>query len=329
MRPTGLTSQAALALAIYLSGPGTAIAQVDNWPCKSVTMINAFLPGGGTTIESRLYGLKLQENTGKTVVQDFKPGAGTMLGTGYVVNAAPDGCTLLVATPALTIAPLVYDNLRFDPIKDLAYLSMMSKRATMLAANPKTPFNTGAEYIAYAKANPGKINFGTSGQAGSAHLSMQPLHQITGTTATFVHYKGGSTLFTALMSREVDVTMGSAASFMPLFKAGKIKSLGLTSLQRHPVLPDMPTISESIKASWEYAPFLGFATSAKTPVATLERINAELVKVSKVPSLAEKLEGDLIIMVGSSRQEFTSFVTAEAARWRKVVADANIKLGEE
>ncbi len=328
MRHSGLTFPTALALAIYLSSPGTAIAQVDSWPCKSVTIVNPFLPGGVTSLEALLYGQKLRENTGKTVVIDYKPGAGTMIGTGLVVNAAPDGCTLLVATPALTIAPLVYDNLRFDPIKDLAYLSMMSKRAVMLAANPKVPFNTGGEYIAYAKANPGKINFGTAGQAGSAHLSMQLLHQLTSTTATFVHYKGGTSVFAALMSGEVDVTMGSASSYMPLLKAGKIKSLGVTSLQRHPTLPDMPTISESIKASWEYAPFLGFAMSAKTPGATLDRINADLVKVAKGPGLAEKLESDLTIMVGSSRQEFTSFVTAESARWRKVVADGRIKLEE-
>jgi len=276
MRHTGLASQAALALAICLSGSGTVIAQVDSWPCKSVTIVNAFLPGGVTSLESQLYAQILRENTDKTIVQDYKPGAGTMIGTGHVVNASPDGCTLLVVTPAVTIAPLVYDKLRFDPIKDLAYVSMMSKRATLLAAHPKTPFNTGGEYIAYAKANPGKVNFGTSGQAGSAHLSMQLLHQITKTTATFVHYKGGTSLFAALMSGEVDVTMGSAGTFMPLLKAGKIKSLGITALQRHPTLPDMPTISESIKANWEYAPFLGFATSAKTPVATLDRINAEL-----------------------------------------------------
>ncbi len=309
--------------------PGAVLAQADLWPAaRNVTMIVPYTPGTVADLETRLYAIKLGENIGKNVIVDYKPGAGAMIGAAYVVKAPPDGYTLLSASSALTIAPLISKDLAFDPVKDLAYISMMSKRAPMMIANPRFPPNNGAEYIAYARANPGKINFGTSGATGAGHLSMRVLHQLTKTEATFIHYKGGAATFAAVQSGELDVVIGSVIGAMPLVKAGKVKVLGIMSAQRTPAFPDMPAIAETTVAGWEYAPWFGFAAPAATPAATLDRINAELVKVAKDPELGKKLAGDATIMIGNNRQELTKFVAAEAARWRKVVADLNLKLEE-
>lgn len=323
-RAMGLAT--ALATALWQAPP--AHAQTDNWPARPVTVILGFTPGTVADIETRLYAQKLAENTGKSFVVDYKPGAGAMVAAAYVIKAPADGYTLLSATSGLTIGPLVFPDLGFDPVKDLAYLSMMSKRAPMLIANPKFPPNNGGEYIAWARANPGRINFGTSGATGAGHLSMQVLHQLTGTKATFVHYRGGTATFNAVMTGELDVVIGSVVAAMPLVKSGKVKVLGIMSAQRVPQFPDMPAIAETTVAGWEYAPWFGFAAPARTPAATLNRINAELVKVARDPALGEKLASDATIMVGSSRDEITKFVTAEAARWRKVVGDLGLKLEE-
>jgi tripartite-type tricarboxylate transporter receptor subunit TctC len=289
-------------------------------------MIVPFTPGTVADLETRLYAQKLGENVGRNIIVDYRPGAGAMIGAAYVVKAAPDGYTLLTATSGLSIAPIIYKDLAFDPIKDLAYVAMMSKRAPMLIANPKFPPNNGGEYIAYARANPGKINFGTSGITGAGHLSMRVLHQLTKTEATFIHYKGGAATFAAVQSGELDVVIGSVIGAMPLVKAGKVKVLGIMSAQRTPAFPDMPAIAETTVAGWEYAPWFGFAAPAATPAAIQDRISAELVKVAKDPELGKKLAGDATIMVGASRQEFSKFVAGEAARWRKVVADLKLKL---
>jgi len=327
MRHIHCTLSMAIAASALFAG-GASAQSASDWPSKPVAVVVPFTPGSVADLETRLYAEKLSSNTGRNFIVDNRAGAGAMIGVGYVVKAAPDGHTLLTATSALTIAPLIYPTLGFDPIKDLAFVTMMSKRAPMLIANLKFPPNNGAEYIAYAKANPGKINIGTSGITGAGHLSLQLLHHLTGTKATFIHYKGGAATFAAVQSGELDVVIGSVIGAGGMVRAGKVKVLGIMSAQRIPQFPDMPAIAEGTVPGWEYAPWQGYAAPAKTPAALLDRINAEFVKVAKDPVLGEKLASDATIMIGSTRQEFSKFVTAEAARWKKVVAETGLKLEE-
>ena len=327
MRQTRIMLACAIATTVVFSLHVSAQPSGDNWPSsRPVTIVNPFTPGAVTDIEGRLYAQKLSENTGKSFILDYKPGAGAMVGAGFVAKAPADGHTLLIATSGLTIAPLIFDNLGFDPLKDIAYVSMMTKRAPPLVANPKFPPNNGAEYIAYARANPGKINFGTSGATGAGHLSMQLLHQLTNTKVTFIHYKGGGPTQTAVMSGEVDVIISSVIGARGIVKSGKVKVIAMLSAQRTPAMPGVPTMAEQTVSSWEYPAWLGIATTGATPVATLNRINAELVKVARDPVLAEKLADDASLMIGNTRQEFTQFVNGEAARWAKLVKDLGIKL---
>ena len=295
-------------------------------PSRAVTIIIPFAAGAVTDLETRLYAQKLTELTGRNFVVDYKPGAGSMIGAAYVAKAVPDGYTLLTASSSLSIAPLVYKNLGFDPIKDFAFVSMISKRAPLLLATPSLPVKNVAEYIAYAKANPGKLNIGTSGPSGGAHLSMEWLHHSTRTKATFIHYKGGSLSFTALMSGEVHVAIGSVIAMMAQVRAGKAKILGVTSSERVKLLPDVPTVAEQGVPGFEYAPWLGFAVPRATPPAVVMRLNAELVKVAKAPELAERLADDATLMIGGTPEHFTQAVTAEAARWRKLIDETGMKL---
>ena len=326
MRRCAFTLTGACAIAAFLAGTVAAQRPADSYPSRAVTIIIPFAAGAVTDLETRLYAQKLTELTGRNFVVDYKPGAGSMIGTAYVAKAAPDGYTLLTASSSLSIAPLLYKNLGFDPIKDFAFVSMISKRAPLLLAMPSLPVKNVAEYIAYAKANPGKLNIGTSGPSGGAHLSMEWLHHSTRTKATFIHYKGGSLSFTALMSGEVHVAIGSVIAMMAQVRAGKAKILGVTSSERVKLLPDVPTVAEQGVPGFEYAPWLGFAVPRATPPAVVMRLNAELVKVAKAPELAERLADDATLMIGGTPEHFTQAVTAEAARWRKLIDETGMKL---
>ena len=320
------TLKYALATAVLLSAPVAAQRQEDSYPSRPVTIIVPFAAGAVTDLETRLYAQKLTELTGRTFVVDYKPGAGSMIGSAYVAKAAPDGYTLLTATSALSIAPLLYKNLGFDPIRDFNFVSLISKRAPLLLATPSLPVKNVAEYIAYARANPGRLNIGTSGSSGGAHLSMEWLHHITHTKATFIHYKGGAHSFTALMAGEVHIAIGSLIAMMPQVRAGKVKILGVTSAERVKILPDIPTVAEQGVPGFEYAPWLGFAAPRATPSAVVARLNADLVRVSRNPELAERLADDATLMIGSTPGEFAQAVVAEASRWRKLVDETGMKL---
>ncbi len=316
----------AFTTAVLLSSPVAAQRSADSYPSRAVTIIVPFAAGAVTDLETRLYAQKLTELTGRTFVVDYKPGAGSMIGSAYVAKAAADGYTLLTATSALSIAPLLYKNLSFDPIKDFVFVSMISKRAPLLLATPSLPVKNVAEYIAYARANPGKLNIGTSGPTGGAHLSMEWLHHSTYTKATFIHYKGGAHSFTALMGGEVHVAIGSLIAMMPQVRAGKARILGVTSAERVKILPDIPTVAEQGVPGFEYAPWLGFAVPRATPVAIIARLNTELVRVARTPELAERLADDATLMIGSTPEQFAQAVAAEAARWRKLVDETGMKL---
>ena len=326
MRNAGFTLTCTFATGVLLSASVAAQRPADSYPSRPVTVIVPFAAGAVTDLETRLYAQKLTELTGRTFVVDYKPGAGSMIGSAYVAKAAADGYTLLTATSSLSIAPLLYKNLSFDPIRDFVFVSMISKRAPLLLATPSLPVKNVAEYIAYARANPGKLNIGTSGPSGGAHLSMEWLHHSTHTKATFIHYKGGAHSFTALMAGEVHVAIGSLIAMMGQVRAGKARILGVTSAERVKILPDIPTVAEQGVPGFEYAPWLGFALPRATPAAIVARLNAELVKVARTPELAERLADDATIMIGSTPEQFSQAVAVEAGRWRKLVDETGMKL---
>lgn len=307
----------------------SAFAQeaVDRFPSKPITLIVATALGGAGDVEARLYAKVLQANTGWPVVVETRPGAAGRIGFAHVAKAAPDGYTLLMVTSSFPLAPALFKSLQYDPIKDFEPITLMSKRKTIFLARASFPANNVVEYIAYAKANPGKVNFATAGLGNITHLSGAWMHSATNTKATFVHYKGVA-MYPDMLTDRVDVTMDAMnGAGIPLVKAGKLKALGISSLTRSDQMPNVPTMAEQLKIpDFEYPSWLGVAAPAGTPRAIIDKLNAEFVKVSKSPEVTRKIADDGGEVIGNSPAEFKKQVMAEINRWPKIVKELGFEL---
>ena len=292
------------------------------YPSKPVTMISPYVPGGTIDKDGRLWGQRMSEVLGKPFLLDFKPGAGSTVGTAYVAKAAPDGHTLLVITAGYSITAATYKDLPYDPLKDLAAVTMTLKRPTLLMVHPSLPVNNYEEYIAYARANPGKINFGTSGAGGVYHLMGEWMHSETKTQVTFVHYKGAGPLFVDLVAGRVHASPASLFNALPFIKSGKTRAIVITSKERSPFFPGMKTVAEP---DFEYAAWGGFLAPGATPPAILNRLAAETAKYAKDPAILKQYEGDGTVLVGNTPAEFQKVLVTEITRWRRLVGENGIQ----
>lgn len=318
--------QYAVALAT-LFGAASVNAQsaADAWPSKPVTMVVPLAPGASVDIETRLYANKLSENLGgKTFIVDFKPGAGTTLGLGFVGKAVPDGHTLGSITPSATINKLTLPSVNFDATKDITPVSLMSMRPIVITVHPSLPVNSLKEFIAYAKANPGKINAGTSGAGTLSELGWNWFTDLTDTKVTLIHYKGGGPSFAAVLGGEVHVIFGGFSTAAAPIRAGKLKGLALSTPERTKRMPDLPTVAE-LGIPFNYVQWIGIAAPAGTPSALVNRISAELAKVAKAPEILAKLDSDATVLVGSSPERLRSLIAEESARWTKIAKDTGMK----
>jgi len=318
---------ATLSAALVL--PCAALAQgIGDYPNKPVNWVVAASAGGGTDFETRLYALKLGEAMGKAFVVDYKPGAGSTIGAAYVAKAAPDGYTLLTMTPSHTISPLVYPNLPYDLIRDFAPISLASKRPSLITVQPSFPAKDLKEYVAYAKANPTKINFGTSGAGSAGHLALEWMHKTSGVQVTYVHFKGGGPSLAAFLQGQLHAVISTAVGTLPQVRAGKARVLAVTTLERTSALPDVPSLHELGYSGFEYAQFIAVVSPARTPAPIRQRLSTELAKIVKLPDVASKLSNDGTIMIGSTPEFLGKYLADEAARWRRIVADTGIKLAD-
>jgi len=322
MLAAGLAAGLTVSTAVLSQGTQGA----DNWPSRPVVIVISVAAGASVDFEARLYAAKLSENMGKTFLVDYKPGAGTTIGTAFVAKAAPDGHTVLMISPSFTVAPLSYPNLSYDNDRDFAPVSLMTKRGSMFLVHPSVPARNMAEYVAYTRANPEKLNFGTSGAGGVGHMSLELLHMQMKSRVTFVHYKGGAPSYTAIVAGQIDAVYGGPTAMMQHVKSGKLRILAFSTLERTKVMPDVPTIAETIPG-YEYALWLGITAPAATPTPIINRLSAELARVAKAPEIVQKLEGDSATMVGSTPEVFRKHIAAETAKWRKIVQDTGIKPG--
>jgi len=297
----------------------------EGWPAKPVTMIVPLSPGAAVDIETRLYAQKLSQNMGRSFIVDYKPGAGTSIGLAHVAKSRPDGYTLGMVTASATIATLAYPNLAFDPLKDLALVSQMTYRPTLLLVKSSTPLRSVKELVAYAKANPGTVNAGTSGAGSLGELSWGSFARGAGIKLTLIHYKGGAPANIALVSGEVDMIWGGFASSMQYIKTGKVRVLGISTLERSRLLPDVPTVAEQGVPGFTYLQWIGVGMPAATPGAIVAKLNAELVKVAKDPEILQRLSDDGTVAVGSSPERFREIFREDAARWRKVAAETGVR----
>ena len=322
MRQMAISAMAAAAMLPC----ATALAQTSGFPARPVTMIVANTPGGPVDLETRLYAGKLTDLMGQPFLLDFKPGAGGTVGSTYVARSVPDGHTLLAVTAGFTTFPALYKDLPFDTLRDFAPISLMSQRVSILLANPNFPARNFVEYIAYARANPGKINHGTTGAGGIIHLTGAWMHNMTDTKVTFVHYKGAAAEMLDLVAGRIDVASTTMLAAQPFLKSGKLKALAVLNDQRSRLLPDIATIAEQGAPDYRYNSWFGFVTTGATPAPIVARLNEAFVKVAGMPDVAATLASDGSIMVGSTPQQFREIIAAETARWRKLVQATGITL---
>ena len=307
---------------------GAAFSQgtLGNYPSKPVTLISPTAAGGPIDIEARLHAKKMNEFLGQPFVVDYKVGAGTTIGTGYVAKSAPDGYTLLVTNSSFTLFTALYKDLPFDPIKDFAPVSMVSQRITVLMARPTFAPKTFSDYVAYLKANPGTVNYGTTGAGSATHMAGAWMNSGTGTSVTFVHYKGIAPALLDLAAGRLDVAPVSLVAALSQLKAGKMYALAIMNNQRSSLLPGVMTIAEQGIPDYNYVNWMGFLAPGATPAAIVNKLSEGFARGAKAPDLVSTLEADGNIPVGNTPAQFRQVIQAESARWRKLVQDVGIKL---
>ena len=296
--------------------PLAAVAQT--YPNRSVRVVVPYPAGGTTDILARLFAQHLSETLGQQFLVENKPGGGSNIGTQDVIAAAPDGHTLLVPSPANAINATLYKNLAFDYLRDTVQIAGMARVPNVMEVNPDLPVKTVAEFIAYAKQNPGKINMASSGNGSSIHLSGELFKAITGVDMLHVPYRGSAPALADLVGGQVQVMFDNLPSSMGFIKAGKLRPLGVTTSTSAAALPGVPAISDTVPG-YEASSWFGFAAPRGTPAEIVNRLNKEInaaLADAKIRARVEELGG---IPFPGSAADFTRFVVAETAKWRDVV----------
>ena len=317
------TLKAVVCIALALAS-GAALAQA--WPAKPIRMIVPYTPGGFTDTMARGVGEPLGRALGTTIIFENKPGANSIVGADIVAKAPADGYTLVTVIAAHSANATLYPKLPFDIMKDLVPVSLTSVAPLILVANHDFPAKNVSEFIAYAKANPGKINFGSSGNGAAAHLTMEYLKNITGTKMQHVPYKGTAPALTDLIGGQIGVMFDTTALMMPHVRAGKIRALGTSAEKRVAGALDVPTISESGLPGFVSGTWSMVLAPGGTPPEIINRISSEIAKITRSAAFREKFEPQGIIPVGNTPEEAMTFFRDEVAKWGKVIRDANVKV---
>ena len=315
----------AIALAAVILGsylPGAALAQT--FPTKPVRMVVPFPPGGGTDITARMVSQKLQEIWGQSVVLDYKPGAGTVLGTDAVAKSNPDGYTTGIVITAYVINPGLRSDMPFDTIKDLSGVSMVTVTDLVIEATNSLPANNVAELIALAKRNPGKLTYATPGNGTAMHLAAELLKNMTGIDIVHVPYKGSAQAYPDVIAGRVSLQIDTLHASMGNIKAGKVKAIGITSLKRATSVPRTPTVAETIPG-FSVMSISGIVVPRATPRDVVRKMSADINKALRAPDLVARLKQQDQEPSGTSPEEFDAFIRTEIDKWAKVIKSAGIK----
>ena len=310
-----------------LFGFGAPASAQDQYPSRVVTMIVPFPAGGTTDIFARLMAQALSERLGQQVIVDNQGGAGGNIGSGVAAKAAPDGYTLLMGTVGThAINASLYASMPFDHIGDFTPLSRIAMVPNLLVANPEQPFKTVAELIEYAKANPGKLNYASSGNGTSIHLSAELFKTMTGVDMVHVPYKGSAPAITDLLGNQVAIMFDNLPSAIQHVKAGKLVPLAVTAAKRAPELPDTPTIAESGLDGYEATSWFGLFVPAGTPEPVVGKLNEAIQEALAEPAMVEKIRAVGGEPHPESSAEFAEFIEAETTKWGKVVKASGARI---
>ncbi|HKX95388.1 MAG TPA: tripartite tricarboxylate transporter substrate binding protein [Methylibium sp.] len=325
---TFLKALAAVSGALLLSTAVHAAGEADGWPSRPLTFVVPFPPGGITDNTSRLLAQKLGDKLGQQVVVENRPGAGGSIGVEYAVRQPADGYTLIYGTQGTHAANLaLYKNVRYDPVKDFTAVHGMSESPLILVINPNKPFKTVPELVAYAKQNPGKLNFGSAGAGTATHLTAELFQTTAGVKMTHVPYKGSSPALTDLIAGNLDLAFDYAAVVLPFVQSGKLKALAVTGKSRLGSAPDLPTIAELSYPGAESSAWGAMFVSSKTPAPIVKRLADAMAEVIVNPELLAATEKfGSVPMRGKRGEKLDAFVKSEMTRWREVVQSSGAKL---
>ncbi|KQU89808.1 ABC transporter substrate-binding protein [Variovorax sp. Root318D1] len=307
---------------------GTLHAAGEAWPTRSITFVVPFTPGGITDNTSRLLAKLLGAQLGQTVLVDNRPGAGGSIGVATAARQAPDGYTLIYGTQGTHGANLaLYKNVGYDPVKDFVPVHALSETPLMLATHPARPYKTVSELIAFAKANPGKVTFGSAGPGTGTHLTAELFQTAAGIKMTHIPYKGSSPALTDLMAGNIDVMFDYPAVMLPFIQAQKLKALAVTAKKRLASVPDVPVLSEFGLPNAESTAWGAVFVPAKTPPEIVKRLGDEIAKAIVHPEMLQSTEKfGSVPLTGLRDEKLGAFVKSEMTRWREVVQQSGAKL---
>ncbi|HUR90913.1 MAG TPA: tripartite tricarboxylate transporter substrate binding protein [Ramlibacter sp.] len=304
---------------------GRAFAQ--SWPARAIKLVVPFPAGGSTDIVGRIVADKLAVALGQPVVVDNRGGAGGTSGSDVVAKSPADGYSLLVATSSThAIAPSLYPKLPYDPLRDFTPVSLVGTATILLVTHPSVPVKTVSELIAYAKAHPGQLMFGSTGNGSVSHLTAEYFKSSAGIDMQHIPYKGDSPLSVDLIAGRVQVAFGTAVAFLPYVQQGKLNALAVTDAKPSPIAPNLPTVASSGLPGFEALQWFGILAPAGTPKEVVVRLNAEIGKILQMPDVVDRLRGLGIAIDGGTSDSFAAFLRAEHAKWGKIVKTSGAKV---
>lgn len=314
----------ASALALLSITNATAAQSARAYPERPIRLLIAQAPGGNADIIARALADGLAERLGQSIVADNRPGASGIIATETTVRAAPDGYTILLVPSSFGVNPAVTRKLPYDQLRDLTPITLVASAPNVLVVGPALPIKSVADLVKAAKANPGKLTYGSSGNLGSPHLAGELFELMTGTDMVHVPYKGAATAMVDLIGGRISLSFASLPSAISHIRGGRLTAIAVTSEKRFPLMPDLPTVSESGLPGFETTAWQGLVAPAKTPPAVIKRLNAESIYVLNQPLMRERLTQNGAVAVGSTPEELWAFARAQIEKWGKVVKAAGI-----
>jgi len=309
---------------VFLLLAFAATANAQSYPSKPIRYIVPFPPGGFNDTLARIIGAELPKALGQQVIVDNRPGGNTIIGTELAAKSPPDGYTLYGAALPFSVIQSLYKT-SFDVTRDFAPITLAGVTPNLLVANPGVPFNDVKGLLAYARANPGKLNYASTGNGTSNHLSFELFKAMTKTNVVHVAYKGSAPAVTDLIAGQVQVMFDNTPNVLPHVRAGKLKGLAVSSRARSPFAPDMPTVDEAGVPGYDVTVWFGILTVAGTPPDIVKRLNTEMVRILKSAEVKERITKSGVEVVAGTPEHFSGFLKSEVARWAKVINEAGIK----
>jgi tripartite-type tricarboxylate transporter receptor subunit TctC len=315
-------------IGLGIATAATSLARADTYPSKPVRLLVAFPPGGPSDVLARIVGQQLNAEMGQPMVVDNRPGAGGNVAAEIAVKQPADGYTLLVANNSILAAnPFLYRHLSFNPLTDFAPITLIGRQPNILVVSPSLGVNSVAELIALAKAKPGQLNFGSSGNGTAAHLAGELFRLRAGIDIVHIAYPGVAPALTDLIGGQIQMLFATSVAATPFIAGGTLRALAVTTAQRSPGMPNLPTMQEAGVADFEATTWHGLVAPAHTPAPIIDRLNAATLEALRRPDVSQRLSGLGVDVVGDTPDQFATYIKSESVKWGEVIKRAGVHIG--